>query len=131
MAPRKKVSGATPAKPKGPTAAQLAAQAAEQQRLEDELAARNAGNDAGDGQGAPQREIAGVELTHPGGGIIIVDPTAVTHVQPALSQVLHSDPKKAAMGEMENGLVTEIGTIGGLVIRVMEDVEAVATACGL
>lgn len=134
MAPRKKATvkaGPTPAQIAAQKAAALAAERAEAKRqAEEEMAARAAAGDVD--PNAPPNEGAGVEFTHAEtGGLCIVQPLAVTHVQPSRGSTIHSDPKKAALGEKEVTDVTEIGTVGGLVIKVLEDVETVAEACGL
>lgn len=135
MAPRKKATvkaGPTPAQIAAQKAAALAAERAEAKRQAEEDMAARAGGAGNDDPNAPPNEGAGVEFTHAEtGGVCIVQPLAVTHVQPSRGSVLHSDPKRAANNEKELAEVTEIGTVGGLVIKVLEDVETVAEACGL
>jgi len=93
----------------------------------DNLPAADDGTDSEDPNAAPAREPF-AELTDAGtGSPLLIDPTAVAHIGPGVGSMVHSDPEKAAKGEHEMGFLTEISTIGGVLLKVLEDVETVAS----
>ena len=146
MAPARGRSTSTP---RPGTAQRAAAQEAARKAAEEE-AARAAAQEANssnrasaenlpaadpanpDDPDADDRRPLFAELTDAITGLpMLVDPSAITHISPGVGSLPHSDPAKAAKGEHEMGPVTDIGTIGGVVLRVLEDVEMVAQVLGV
>jgi hypothetical protein len=65
------------------------------------------------------------------GQMTLLDATAITHIAPGQGSRPNPNPKLQANHGNVIGPVTEIGTIGGTIIRVLEEVGALAQMMGL
>ncbi len=127
------------------SAAQQAAKDAEDARRAD-LVARGLDPDAPENQPgaqpveeeqpapvqAPPHQGSWAALTDAStGDMTLVDASAITHINPGHGSRPNPNPKLQTTHGNVMGPITEIGTIGGLVIRVLEDVRQVAGLIGI
>lgn len=140
-APRRAVprTQTTAARAAAAEAARIAAEEEKQreQELADRSAARQSADNLPPAADDPDAEHNGdapepfVELTDASTGLpLLLDAMSVAHIGPGIGSVIHSDPSLAAKGEHEMGPVTEVSTLGGVLLKVLEDVETVAAVIG-